>query len=527
MTELLIERTSLLTFLQERLLPAVIASRASATEPLRLWSIGCQEGDEASTLALLVQSQFPADSATRAFTLFATDPDPAAISRARHFRYPAYLLARLPSTALPWLQADPEMYQLHFTLRQRILFGSRDLLSQAPFPHLDLILCHNLPADFTPAQQQTVYNRLAYALAPHGYLLLLSPAVQPLDALYYQRLEAAWPLYQRTTRAVTFHALGWSKTKESQGFPPLPSVPEREDDEIRDTYMEELHSTLEDREMVYQEVNLRLQELERLYQSLEQMYQIKEDFLAMMSHEIRTPLMILLTTTQLLQREMTRSPQQEAAQSDQAFQKRLISDLQVIEQQGQNISRLLSDLLESAQLQADLFYVSAYPIDLVKLVRKVIVQHELGSNQRIRLVCALETIIGIGDEARLEQVVHNLLSNALKYSEAPGEVVVTLGMQFSDGQAGEVLLSVQDQGQGISQEDLPHLFERFYRAGKNGDAPGGRASLGLGLYISAEIVKRHGGRIWAESQPGRGSTFFVCLPLKQPVRSLRQMPPMS
>jgi CheR methyltransferase, SAM binding domain/Histidine kinase-, DNA gyrase B-, and HSP90-like ATPase len=95
MVALLVERTSLLAFLQEQVLPAVIEHRASSTEPLRLWSIGCQAGDEASTLALLVQSLLSADLTKRAFTFFATDTDPEVVSRARHYRYPAHLLAHL------------------------------------------------------------------------------------------------------------------------------------------------------------------------------------------------------------------------------------------------------------------------------------------------------------------------------------------------------------------------------------------------------------------------------------------------
>src|ERR1700736_6292843 len=106
MIPLLVHRTPLLAFLQEQVLPLVIQHRASSTERLRIWSIGCRVGDEASTLALLVQSLLPVDSAERSITLFATDADPAAISRARGYRYPAHLLAHLPEAALPLLEAD-------------------------------------------------------------------------------------------------------------------------------------------------------------------------------------------------------------------------------------------------------------------------------------------------------------------------------------------------------------------------------------------------------------------------------------
>ncbi len=153
-------------------------------------------------------------------------------------------------------------------------------------------------------------------------------------------------------------------------------------------------------------------------------------------------------------------------------------------------------------------------MDLVKLVREIITQQELLTARRVRLVNALETIVGIWDGMRLEQVVRNLLTNALKYSEPSTEIVMTLRYRFVADQACEVLISVQDHGRGISEEDLPHVFDHFYRADKLRNDSQARESLGLGLYITAEIVKRHGGRIWAESRPGRGSTFFVSLPLE-------------
>src|SRR2546427_6571400 len=100
MSPLLVHRTPLLVFLQEQVLPPVIQRRASSKERLRIWSIGCRAGDEASSLALLVWSLFPAGSEERPITFFATDADPAAVLRARDYRYPAHLLPHLPEAAL-------------------------------------------------------------------------------------------------------------------------------------------------------------------------------------------------------------------------------------------------------------------------------------------------------------------------------------------------------------------------------------------------------------------------------------------
>jgi two-component system phosphate regulon sensor histidine kinase PhoR len=141
-------------------------------------------------------------------------------------------------------------------------------------------------------------------------------------------------------------------------------------------------------------------------------------------------------------------------------------------------------------------------------------QQRVLTGQAIVLDMEYAPLLGTWDEGRIEQVVTNLLTNALKYSPAESLVTLTLQRQRLANAAEEVLIAVSDQGCGISPEHQAYLFDRFYRVrtGQN-EATGG---LGLGLYIVAEIVKRHGGRIWVESSPGVGSTFWVALPRWQP-----------
>ena len=111
------------------------------------------------------------------------------------------------------------------------------------------------------------------------------------------------------------------------------------------------------------------------------------------------------------------------------------------------------------------------------------------------------------DEARVEQVLNNLMSNAIKYS-SPGKPVVA-GVE--QGQSNEVIVWVRDQGPGIGQEEQAHIFDRFYRSHAYENP--GVEGLGLGLYIAHEIVNRHGGRMWLASKPEAGSTFYFSLPL--------------
>jgi two-component system sensor histidine kinase VicK len=121
------------------------------------------------------------------------------------------------------------------------------------------------------------------------------------------------------------------------------------------------------------------------------------------------------------------------------------------------------------------------------------------------LAVELPALEGFWDRDRLDQVLDNLLSNATKYSPAGGEIV--LQIESSDGRA---MVSVRDAGIGVAESELPRLFDDFYRAASaTGDTPG----LGLGLFIVKSLVEGHGGRVWAESTPGRGTTVRFTLPL--------------
>jgi signal transduction histidine kinase len=267
--------------------------------------------------------------------------------------------------------------------------------------------------------------------------------------------------------------------------------------------------------MAFEEINQRYQASKQAYQELAQVQQLKDDFLSMMSHEMRTPLTILLLTAQSLLRKLEHSQEEGPV----AFHERVKESLVTIQQQGQQLQVLLADLLDAARLQGDMFRLSLCSMDLVKLVQESIIQQELLTTRRVKLICALETMVGIWDKTRLKQVIHNLLTNALKYSEASTEVVITLRYHFISKHAQEILISVQDHGRGIDKEDLPHIFKQFYRAKKQPDADyQANVSLGLGLSICAEIMKRHGGRIWVESCSGEGSTFFAILPLREPAK---------
>jgi PAS domain S-box-containing protein len=211
----------------------------------------------------------------------------------------------------------------------------------------------------------------------------------------------------------------------------------------------------------------------------------QRDFLAMVSHDLRSPLTVIRASAQLLQR---RGEYREAT-------------VDTILAYADRMARLIDDLADVVRLEEGHLPLQKEPIDLVALARAAVAAVEQSEQHVVRVEAPDELVCGEWDRMRLGQVIENLLGNALKHGAEEGEVVVRVEMR-----AGEALISVRDFGPGIDSEHMPHLFDRFYRATTRS------SGLGLGLYISRILVEAHGGRIWAESQPGQGSTFTVALP---------------
>jgi signal transduction histidine kinase len=184
-----------------------------------------------------------------------------------------------------------------------------------------------------------------------------------------------------------------------------------------------------------------------------------------------------------------------------------------IGRQVERLSQLIGELLDVTRLQRGQFALETQPLDFAALVARVVDEMTLALSESdphpaIRLLPPEAAVPVWGDPFRLEAVVQNLVSNAVKYSPDGGTVRVRVGSQGS-----EAILEVTDQGIGIPEEAQAHLFEPFYRAGNVGARTTG---FGIGLYIVHEIVARHGGRITVSSTEGQGSTFRVTLPLRSP-----------
>jgi two-component system phosphate regulon sensor histidine kinase PhoR len=222
---------------------------------------------------------------------------------------------------------------------------------------------------------------------------------------------------------------------------------------------------------------------------------VRRDFISNLSHELRTPLASLKALTETLQ---------DGALEDPPAARRFIDQIQVeVDALTQMVTELLElSRIESGRLNLDRRPVAPYDL-LISASKRMALQAER-ANLSLRVECAQDLPKVNIDLQRLEQVLVNLIHNAVKFTRAGGEIVV-----LAEPTNGFVKIAVRDTGIGIPEEDVPRIFERFYRVDKSRTGSG----TGLGLSIAKHIVEAHGGKIWAESIERRGSTFIFTIPV--------------
>lgn len=226
-----------------------------------------------------------------------------------------------------------------------------------------------------------------------------------------------------------------------------------------------------------------------------QLQQRKDEFISVASHELKTPITSLSASMQILQRLMKTDP---TSPHVPVFVDKANNNLN-------KLLRLLDDLLNVTKIQQGQLALHKTKFNLVELIKDCSDHIHLDGNHQIRLNGDKELMV-YGDYRRIDQVIVNLINNAVKY--APQSKILDITITHDEMLA---TVSVRDYGIGISPEKLPHLFDRYYRV----DALGHQFSgLGLGLYISADIISRHGGKIGVESEVGEGSRFWFTLPLE-------------
>ncbi len=228
----------------------------------------------------------------------------------------------------------------------------------------------------------------------------------------------------------------------------------------------------------------------------------KNQLLGMAAHDLRNPLGVIVGVAELLSEELAASLSQE--------NRELLSGLM---RSAESMLALINDLLDYSKVEAGRLELQLAPVDLASVLRENVAFNSLlagkkGINLRLQIAGAPPPLINL-DSRRVQQVIDNLISNALKFSHSGTTVTVTM-------RAGpaEVTIEVADQGQGIASDELGKLFKPF--SSTRTRSTGGEKSAGLGLAIAHRIVQAHGGRIRVESEPGRGTTFFVTLPAAAP-----------
>jgi len=228
---------------------------------------------------------------------------------------------------------------------------------------------------------------------------------------------------------------------------------------------------------------------------IRQLENVRKDFISNVSHELRTPLASMKAVTETLH---------SGALEDPPAARRF---LQLLDNEIDNLTQLVQELLELSRIESGLVPFNLQPVKPINLLTAAAERMEVQAERaglKMEVDCPEDLPLLRADEERVEQVLINLLHNAIKFTPAGGEITARAWVE-----GGWIQISVKDTGAGIAPEALPRVFERFYKTDQSRSGGG----TGLGLSIAKHTIEAHGGRIWAESVPGEGSTFTFLLPL--------------
>ncbi|MEO6949019.1 MAG: PAS domain S-box protein [Ginsengibacter sp.] len=229
----------------------------------------------------------------------------------------------------------------------------------------------------------------------------------------------------------------------------------------------------------------------KLYtERLKELNVYKDEFMVMASHELKTPITVIMANLQILKLLLEED-------SKNAFVDKTLK-------QTLKLSSLIGNLFEVSKIQAGRLVLNITTFDVDKLIKEVVADMQQTTRFHQIVYTGYPGIMVSADIYKFEQVVVNILNNAIKYMPQPGNIYLKL--EKTDG---SVIFTVSDNGVGIPEKDIESIFERFYRVSGSASS---FAGSGVGLYISSEIIKAHGGKIWAESQIGKGSTFYFSIP---------------
>ena len=282
--------------------------------------------------------------------------------------------------------------------------------------------------------------------------------------------------------------VGWLTTRRA--LSPLESVTQTA---LRITRADDLSRRISYQGPPDDEVGQLIHAFNQTLHRLDNLFNSQRRFLADVGHELRTPLTVIKGNVDLMQR---------FGDADE-------ESLASIENEVDRLTRMVGDLLLLAQAESGKLPLDNRLIELDTLLLEVLNQMNVLARDKVQLHLGdIDQVQVCGDQDRLKQVLMNLVGNAINYTPQGGAVTIVL-----EKEAGQSILTIQDTGQGIAEEDLPHVFERFYRGEKSRTRSRDGKGFGLGLSIAYWIVRSHGGHIDVESTEGVGTTFSVWLPL--------------
>lgn len=241
--------------------------------------------------------------------------------------------------------------------------------------------------------------------------------------------------------------------------------------------------------------------LEASNTNLQRLTEMKSSFVAVAAHELRSPLISIAGFVEMLLNY-------EGDSLDPSERREF---LEIVLGSARRLLAITTNLLDLTRIETGRVELLLQPLNLTPLVKAVVAELRPqleAKSQQLALYARPDLPPVLGDETRTMQVVGNLLSNAIRYTPPGGAITVNLAPAEEEGY---LQISVADTGVGIAREDQPRLFKRFFRAASAGLT--GANGTGLGLHITKLLVELHGGRIWFDSEPGQGSTFFVTLPV--------------
>lgn len=261
-------------------------------------------------------------------------------------------------------------------------------------------------------------------------------------------------------------------------------------------HAEELEEVVEQRT---QELAKAIDELSVALERAKQADKLKSLLLSTVSHELRTPLATIKGNTSLLQ------------EHHRQFTAEMLDEhLADIDEEADKLADLINNLMEMSRIEAGILHIQPEPIGLDDVLESTVGSARLRlADHPISLSFPDQLPMAYGDPHRIEQIAANLIDNAAKYSE-PGKPIDVSAQR----EGSEIVITVKDEGQGIAEEHLPNIFDHFYQINVSGDSH--RRGVGLGLAICRGLTEAHGGRIWAESELGKGSAFSFTVPVATP-----------